>query len=97
MEEIQHTNQSQSHGEATDFWTRYNSLPDKYDADMLERLNRSLDVLLIFVSRYSYESRARSAHLAVIGWSLLSDQHRFHSRHSLRPERRPLGQNEHPS
>lgn len=37
-------------GEKGDFWARYDRLADKYDADMLQRLNDNLDVLLIFVS-----------------------------------------------
>lgn len=33
------------------YWDMYNEISDKYDEDMMERLNTSLDNLLIFMSR----------------------------------------------
>lgn len=38
-------------GEKGGYWYRYNLISDKWDADMMERLNSGLDNLLIFVSR----------------------------------------------
>ncbi|KAG8862450.1 hypothetical protein FRB96_001521 [Tulasnella sp. 330] len=35
-----------------DFWARYNALADKHDGVMLDRLNRNLDVLLIFAGLF---------------------------------------------
>lgn len=35
-----------------DFWVRYKKLADEKDDELAERLNRNLDVLLIFVSHY---------------------------------------------
>lgn len=37
-------------GDTLDFWARYDKLSDKYDSDMMGRLNGNLDILLIFVS-----------------------------------------------
>lgn len=36
-------------GDLRDFWARYDRLADEFDQAMLDRLNRNLDVLLIFV------------------------------------------------
>lgn len=37
-------------GELADFWIKYDKLADQHDKVMLDRLNRNLDILLIFVS-----------------------------------------------
>lgn len=37
-------------GEKAGFWERYDTVAEKFDADMLGRLNENLDSLLIFVS-----------------------------------------------
>lgn len=36
-----------------DFWAKYDALTDTFDRAMVERLDRNLDVLLIFVSALS--------------------------------------------
>lgn len=40
-------------GEKAGYWEKYNTITDKYDADMMERLNTGLDNLLIFVSPHA--------------------------------------------
>lgn len=37
-------------GEKAGYWDKYNEITDKYDEDMMDRLNTGLDNLLIFVS-----------------------------------------------
>lgn len=37
-------------GEKANFWALYDKITDKYDSDMMGRLNTVLDNLLIFVS-----------------------------------------------
>lgn len=37
-------------GEKAGYWEKYDLISDKYDADMMDRLNTGLDNLLIFVS-----------------------------------------------
>lgn len=37
-------------GQKGGYWEMHNELTDKYDEDMMERLNSGLDNLLIFVS-----------------------------------------------
>jgi hypothetical protein len=37
-------------GEKGGYWGKYSEITDKYDDDMMERLNTGLDNLLIFVS-----------------------------------------------
>lgn len=41
-------------GEQGGYWEKHNEITDKYDEDLLEKMNRELDNLLIFV-----RSRAR--------------------------------------
>ncbi|KAG8849658.1 hypothetical protein FRB96_000684 [Tulasnella sp. 330] len=40
-------------GDADDFWVKYDELANKYDEDMIARLNGNLDVLLIFAGLFS--------------------------------------------
>ncbi|KAG8872798.1 hypothetical protein FRB97_007343 [Tulasnella sp. 331] len=40
-------------GEKDDFWQEYDDMADKYDSDMMARLNSNLDVLLIFAGLFS--------------------------------------------
>lgn len=37
-------------GEKANYWEIHNEITDKYDEDLIERMNTSLDNLLIFVS-----------------------------------------------
>lgn len=37
-------------GEKANYWELHNEITDKYDEDMMDRLNTGLDNLLIFVS-----------------------------------------------
>lgn len=39
------------------YWNTYNDITDRYDADMMDRLNTSLDNLLIFVSNLLQKQR----------------------------------------
>lgn len=40
-------------GEKAGYWEQYNFVTDKWDADMMDRLNTGLDNLLIFVSPHA--------------------------------------------
>ncbi|KAG8883432.1 hypothetical protein FRB98_003128 [Tulasnella sp. 332] len=40
-------------GDMGDFWEKYDKLSDKFDVDMMARLNDNLDVLLIFAGLFS--------------------------------------------
>lgn len=40
-------------GEKAEYWEKYNLITDKWDADMMQRLNSGLDNLLIFVSLHT--------------------------------------------
>ncbi|KAG8869849.1 hypothetical protein FRB97_000691, partial [Tulasnella sp. 331] len=42
-----------SFGSVDDFWIKYDALADKFDKEMLHRLNTDLDVLLIFAALFS--------------------------------------------
>lgn len=72
-------------GEKGGYWARYNLITDKWDGDMMERLNRGLDNLLIFVSFRTQEEENTKRGTATSGGSLLcSCLHlpRHHSRQS---------------
>lgn len=43
-------------GEKGNYWTLHNEITDKYDGDMMGRLNTGLDNLLIFVGANSGEN-----------------------------------------
>lgn len=49
-------------GEKAGYWEKHNELTDKYDEDMMERLNSGLDNLLIFVSVLSTSPRRMTVH-----------------------------------
>ncbi|KAG8842793.1 hypothetical protein FRB96_004730 [Tulasnella sp. 330] len=42
-----------SFGSSDDFWTKYDTLAEKFDKEMLDRLNTDLEVLLVFAALFS--------------------------------------------
>lgn len=44
-------------GEKRNYWELHNEITDKYDADMMDRFNTSLDNMLIFVSASGITAR----------------------------------------
>ncbi|KAG8995468.1 hypothetical protein FRB94_009159 [Tulasnella sp. JGI-2019a] len=56
MDDQLHTSgvpEADSFGDIRQLWFRYNKLADEFDQAMLDRLNRNLDVLLIFAGLFS--------------------------------------------
>ncbi|KAG8869373.1 hypothetical protein FRB98_002609, partial [Tulasnella sp. 332] len=42
-----------SFGSVDDFWTKYDTVAEKFDKEMLDRINNDLDVLLVFAALFS--------------------------------------------
>lgn len=68
-------------GEKGNYWDIHNEITDKYDQDMMGRLNSNLDNLLIFVSAHPSAVHASAAQLINIGWSVLGRHLRFLGHH----------------